>query len=242
MKKHCLLCASEFEAKRSDAQYCSEKCRAKANYQMRKRKDDFTVSSDNGLDNLTNNLTDKRVEDAQISIKGTISVDDILQIIKKCEHQLEQLHAAKSAINAQNQHNIEEINELKAQILDIDVKMMSKLRFMLQQTDTNLYNQFLNGEYLSAKKQNDKFAKNKLLSEDVLSFPSNANIRAIIAEYRSKLNNQMIVYNAQVTTIKQAIENMESSIKRNNDQLKEVQQQIVFYQTRILRLERIIVI
>ncbi|MBR8535122.1 hypothetical protein KDU71_06100 [Carboxylicivirga sediminis] len=208
---------------------------------MRKRKDNFTVSPDTGLDNSTNNLTDKSVENAQILIEGTISVDDILEIIKKCEHQLEQLHSATSTINAQNQHKIEEINELKAQILDIDVKRMGKLRFMLQQTDTNLYNQFLNGEYLSAKKQNDKFAKTKLLSEDVLSFPSNANIRALIAEYRSKLNNQIIVYDGQVNTIKQAIENMELSIKRNNDKLKEIQQQIAFYQTRILRLERVLV-
>lgn len=240
MTKTCQLCASEFEAKRSDAAYCSEKCRAKSNYQIRKRKDNITTSTDNYEDNSPISLTDKSVKTKKNHIKGSINIEELLQIVGNCENKLEQLNATKSAFSAQN-------TTLNGQILDLQHKYdeimkdkVVKLKLVISKPDSIIYNRYLNSEYISAEKAGNSFAKSKLLTEKDLQEKLNYHLLHKVKNYKLKIENQMITLQTEANHINAEIINLSAQIDNHKNSIDDFAQQTRFYQNRIIRFEQLL--
>ncbi len=240
MTKTCILCASEFKATRSDAQYCSERCRAKANYRIRKKKNNLTVSPDIYEDNSPINLTSKKVENAQICIKGVLSIEEITQMISKFEHEIAQVLESKNTTNAQNEQLYAQISGFQNQIMEIEEHKIKKLSLVLDQTDVDIYNRFLNGEYINAIKKGDSFAKSKLKTESDLGFNSAISMRKSISDYRLKIQKQIISLQANAQSLKAQLKSAQSIILKNEETIKEYYLQVRFYQNRIIRFEHIL--
>ena len=108
MKKQCMLCSTEVDAKRTDANYCSEKCRSKANYLIRKKKANGEYSPVNLPDNSSHNEPIKGVKNKKIEVNGTLQIDEICQMITNTERTIANNCAENTALKAQ-------ITELSAQ-------------------------------------------------------------------------------------------------------------------------------
>ena len=78
--KKCAHCGKEFEAKKSNAKFCSDNCRNIA-HQKKKRQNNTAVRSSLGID-------------GQISrsiIEGKLKISDIFNVIKESETGIERL-------------------------------------------------------------------------------------------------------------------------------------------------------
>jgi chromosome segregation ATPase len=240
MRKTCILCATEFDTKRSDANYCSEQCRAKANYQIRKKKNNLSVLPDNSTPISPHNSPDNSGRNMQKLPKIDLSKDEIMQKIVLCEHEINQINTQKSAILAQN-------TQLHAQILKINEKInqlnevkLKGLQLALLQTDVHLYNKYLNSEYKNAVKNGDSFAHTKLKTEEDLNFRSAYDLRHKITALRHKIENKILSYKADAIKLQSELDTCNQQLSEKKDLLKDLNEQLRFIQMRIIRHEQLL--
>ncbi len=69
---------------------------------------------------------------------------------------------------------------------------------MLQLSDADLYNTYLNDEYKEAVKANNMLADFKLITPHKLSLGSSANLLFKINQHRLKAKNLIITHNSEV--------------------------------------------
>lgn len=240
MKKQCILCSTEFEAKRADANYCSEKCRAKANYKIRKKKASGEYSPANLPGNSSLNAPIERAKNNKFEVNGTLKVDEICQMIANTEQIITNIYTENTLLKAQ----ITELSAQKAhfcsQIIEIREIKVNKLESILQLSDTDLYNTYLNGEYQEAVKANNILADFKLITPYKLSLESSSNLVFKINQYRLKAKNLIIANNSEVSKLNQQIQDIEASTKSLNKTIDENNASIRFNQTRIIHLEQLL--
>jgi len=138
MKKICMLCAAEFEAKRSDAVYCSNECRAKANYEIRKAKLSDKISTDNYEFNSTINLPEKHAVNNNLEVEGKVLMADIMQYITNAELEITHLSACISNIKAENKRLIAQKSALNNQIIELEAVRIKKLELLLELPDVSI--------------------------------------------------------------------------------------------------------
>nr|WP_321451472.1 hypothetical protein [uncultured Carboxylicivirga sp.] len=241
MKKQCILCSAEFKAKRADANYCSEKCRSKANYKIRKKKASGEYSPINSPDNSSYNTPIERAKNSKIEVNGTLKAVEICQMIANTELTIAKICAENTALKDQ----ITELSAQKAdfclQIIEIKEVKVNKLESMLKLSDTDLYNTYLNGEYKEAVKANNALADFKLVTSHKLSLGSSANLLFKINQYRLKIKNLIIAHNSEVSKMNQQILDIETNLKSLIKTIDENNASIRFNQTRIIRLEQLLI-
>lgn len=240
IKKQCIVCAAEFEAKRSDANYCSEKCRAKANYQIRRKKASGEFSPLNSPENSPLINPFERAKNIKIELNGALNIGDIRQLIADSEHSFLNLCEENTTIKAQIEELSKKKSQICTQIIDLLEVKVKKLETMQQLSDTDLYNNFLNGEYQEAVKDNNSFADFKLITPQKLSLESSGKLLFRINQYRLKIKNLILTHISEVSRLDQQIKDIDIAIKRQNKTIEENQASIRFYQTRIIRLEQLL--
>ena len=107
-------------------------------------------------------------------------------------------------------------------------------------SDFHIYNNYLNDDYLKAKKSNDKFAKNALKTEDEIQRFGNNEIRLKIGNYRYKLSLTAEAVEKKIDAIEQEIEIKQSLVSNNSEKIKWLIADIKFYQSRILKYDSLL--
>jgi len=240
MKKQCILCTTEFEAKRADANYCSEKCRAKANYEIRKKKASGEFSPANLTGNSSLNAPIERAKYSKIEVNGTLKVDEICQMIANTEQTIASIRAENTALKAQITELSAQKTHFCSQIIEIKEIKVNKLEAILQLSNTDLYNTYLNGEYKEAVKANNMLADFKLITAHKLSLDSSANLLFKINQYRLKVKNLIFAHNSEISKLNQQILDIETSKKELDATINENNASIRFNQSRIMRLEQLL--
>ncbi|WP_010662694.1 DUF2256 domain-containing protein [Marinilabilia salmonicolor] len=233
--KICLICGKEFTPKRSDASYCSEKCRAKANYKKRVAAKEKTESYEN-IEPFT------MVPEIQSPpLKGELSMDSMLGFIEKSENEIKRLTDEINELKSQNNMLANDIFTLKEQVKTTGEINIKKIELVLELTDSQIFNNYLNTEYLTAKKM-DKANPEKLLKTDwEITGYSGESFRQRINNYRMRLKNEILKLEGQADNIQNQIRKTETLIVSNKETIQENIQQVRFYQSRILRYEGLLV-
>lgn len=241
MKKLCILCSNEFEARRADANYCSEKCRAKANYEIRKRKASGEFSPDNLPVSLPLNSPVERSKNTKIEFNEPLNTDEIRQMIANTDNIIANFCTENTAAKAQITVLSAQKSQFCSLIIDIEEVKIKKLEAIQELPDVDLYNTYLNGEYEEALKQNNTFPDFKLITSDKLSLDSSNHLRFKITQYRLKVKNTINAQYSEVSKLKQRIQDIDSKIKALNKTIEENNASIRFNQSRIIRLEQLLI-
>jgi len=240
MKKQCILCSSVFEAKRVDANYCSEKCRAKANYEIRKKKASGEFSPSNSTDNSPITQPEKSVKPCKGEVDGVIKIAEIRQLIENSERAITDLCASNNTAKAQKSSLLAQKTQLNTQIIELEEVKIKKLEAMLRLSDIDLYNTYLNGDYQEAIKSNKPFPEFKLITANKLSLESSNGILFQIKKHQLKVENQILAHNSETSALKNSICQLVQEEKDLMDTINENNASIRFYQTRIIRLEQLL--
>ncbi len=176
--RKCMKCGEFFESKRSDAQYCSKKCRNSANYQHRNPQK-FNDSADKSL-NKERPLT-YSIKDIQLLRTKIMNVEQELADL------------------------IENRETLAKQVMKLKNGDFIKLQNRLKLSDSALYNGFLNKRYLERKNAGDSFADFSIVSANDLEKPSFKQCRLDVDKYRSNLQAKLDRLSFDVLDVEQQI-------------------------------------
>lgn len=234
--KTCLYCGKTYEAKRSDAVFCSESCRTKSNYQKRKKQNNFTDT----LSNAVPSVRDEDEPDCEIKVTGSVSFESLKENIEKYEQEYKQLISKTNHLLHENFSLIGQINQLEKQISAIQTSQIEKLTLTRQLSDVELYNTYLNKPYMEAKQAGEKYLKHKLITETEMRFHSNNEIRIQIGKFRFNIETKVLSHQSDIESLKHQIRGLQSVIDLNKEQLKVLTNQVRFCQNRIIKYEALL--
>lgn len=231
-QKTCLNCAESFTPKRSDAVCCSDKCRAAYNYQKKQRKNNNSslLKTDIKAQTLENDVVIKGVLDTQYLIakcnECEAKIDDI-------NTDLQQLESSKSELSAQ-------ILVIEEEILSVESGDKARLMKLDSLSDLALYNNYLNSAYLAEKKKGNEFAHNRLKSESDLMGKYNPMLRIEVDNYRSRINSAIKKHDLEIANKHLLITSLQNQIIEISAKIKELQNQLRFYEARVLKYEALL--
>ena len=227
--KTCLNCSASFTPKRSDAAFCSAKCRSAHNYQKKHRN---TPNS-----SIENHKEEPPNTDSNIILKGELDSKFLIDKVTDCENQIERINQQIICIESiQAEHN-SKISDLKNKISTIESGDKAKLLKRSNLSDLALYNNFLNREYISEMKKGNKYAHTRLKSEFSITNSNNPMIKIEIETYRNNIKSLVDNFDNDINNKKQQIEALRSKIDLHDLKIKELRNQLRFYEARILKYE-----
>ena len=232
-EKICLNCGNTFEPKRSDAKFCSTKCKSAYTYDKKKKdKAPNDVLIQKEALNSSNNH--------EPIIKGEVHVQKIIDLIARTDEKIEKTAQVIEKKEKEEAEMLVQIKRLEDQVIEIKQTKLLVISKRLNQSDFMLYNNFLNRKYIEKKKTDNAFAKNEILSTEDLKRSYNDKIRLEIANYRHNLQYQLEEVNYeiellvnQMALLKTELEKLQLTLKENRDNLR-------FYQSRILKYESLL--
>lgn len=227
--KTCLNCSASFTPKRTDAAFCSAKCRSAHNYQKKHR--------NNPVASLENHKEEAQNTETNIILKGELDSNFLIDKVANCENTIERINQQIIDIESIQAAYNSEISELKNKISAIESGDKAKLLKRRNLSDLALYNKFLNREYLSEKKKGNKFAHIRLKSEFAITSSNNPQIKIEIETYRNNLKSLVDNFDNDINLKKQRIESLKSTIDQHDLKIKELRNQLRFYEARILKYE-----
>jgi len=227
--KTCLNCSASFTPKRSDAICCSNKCRAAYNYQKKQRKNtplDLPTIGENAQN-----------PEKEIVIKGEIDISYLISKTNECEAKMELITKEIARLETLQTKFSAQISLLEKEILAIETGDKAKLIKRHNLSDLALYNNYLNNAYLTEKKKGNEFAHNRLKSDSDLNSAYNPNLRITVENYRNNIVSSIKKHDLEITNMQHQI----TSIRNDNDQncakIKELQNRLRFYESRVLKYE-----
>ncbi len=230
--KTCLNCGESFTPKRSDAVCCSDKCRSAYNYKKKQRK--------NGIMDLPQIDNIAQQQENDVIIEGVLDTQYLIAKCKECETKLEaintnieQLEANKSDLSAQ-------ILVVEEELLSIESGDKAKLMKIMSLSDLVLYNNYLNSAYLSEKKKGNEFAYNRLKSELDLANKFNPTLRVEIDNYRNRIKDAIQKHDLEIANKQLLITAFQNQIEDICARIKELQNQLRFYEARVLKYEALL--
>ena len=227
--KTCLNCGESFIPKRSDAICCSDKCRSAYNYKKKQHKaNDLLVA---------NTAAEVQNTEKDVIIKGEIGTKFLIDKTKECETKMELINDQIALFETSKAKLYAQISDLNAQILSIENGDKTKLLRISTLSDLTLYNTFLNEVYLAEKKKGNEFAYTRLKSESDLNSLSNPKYRIAIENYRKKVAFLIKNQDLKIATIEQRIAAFTNEIDQHSAKIKELQNQLRFYESRVLKFE-----
>lgn len=232
MEKACYQCGKTFESQRSDAQYCSEKCRAKANYEKKRKKEDGNLSSET----ITGTATP---ENARI-VLDNMDYKDLKATLSKIEKVLDGRNEQMAQLEHENHQLQNDILLLNQQILSIRDGKLTAIMKQLELPDFYIYNNFLNEDYLKAKSKGEQYARNHLKSEEDLQRIGNNELRLKIGNYRYKLTLTAESIETKIKALAAEIATKQNTLSSNIYKIKGLLADTRFYQSRILKYDSLL--
>ncbi|MCU4177633.1 hypothetical protein [Carboxylicivirga sp. N1Y90] len=126
------------------------------------------------------------------------------------------------------------------EILTFETGEKAKLLKRNNLSDLALYNNYLNSAYLTEKKKGNEFAHNRLKSESDLNNVYNPNLRIAIENYRSNIVSAINKHDLEIANLQQQIVTVKTNIDQNCAKIKEMQNQLRFYEARVLKYEALL--
>lgn len=238
MKKTCLLCAKTFEAKRSDAFFCSNECKNKANYEKKRVRLKQIEQSQTDVPHQSTYIEKTATVDAQITLKGSLSIYEVRSEIEKAESKITDLDNRKKELNEKN-------IDLNRQIADINrkIRMIAQLSINLlkrraELSDEQLYNLHLNKEYKKAKQDGEEYAHNKIITFHNGKTPNKC--RLPIEEFRMKLADALERKNEELKSMDEGAEVLIKELSLIQYESKKNDDDVRFQQSRILKYESLL--
>lgn len=230
--KTCYNCGDSFTPKRSDAICCSDKCRAAYNYQKKQRK--------NAPLDLPTIGKNAQIPEKEIVIKGEIDTTFLISKANECETKMELITKEIAQLETLQTKYSAQISDLDKEILVIETGDKAKLIQRNNLTDLALYNNYLNSAYLTEKKKGNEFAHNRLKSESDLTSKFNPTLRLAIENYRSNISSTINRHDLEIANLKQQSSTTKDNIDQNCAKIKELQNQLRFYEARVLKYEALL--
>jgi hypothetical protein len=232
MEKACYQCGKTFESQRSDAQYCSEKCRAKANYEKKRKKEEGSFS----FESLTGTANP---ENARI-VLGDMDYKELKATLSKIEKDLDARNEQMAQLEHENRQLQNDILLLNQQILSIRDGKLTAIMKQLELPDFYIYNNFLNEDYLKAKSKGDPYARNHLKSAEDLQRIGNNELRLKIGNYRYKLTLTAESIETKIKAIATEIATKKNTLNNNSEKIKGLLADTRFYQSRVLKYDSLL--
>lgn len=230
--KTCLNCGESFTSKRSDAICCSNNCRSNYNYKKAQRKkSNLSLPTASG---------DPQVQENNVVIKGELDIQFLLTKHKECESKIELILEDMVQVENLKIELTTQKSELEKQIVTIEAGEKAKLVKLYNLSDLTLYNNYLNRAYLDEHKKGNEFAHTRLKSESELKSTYNPTLRISIENYRSNIATAINKHDLETARLKHNITTIESNLIQYNEKIKELQNQLRFYEARILKYEALL--
>jgi len=230
--KTCLYCGETFTPKRADALCCSSKCRSAFNYKKKQRKNDNL--------NLPTIGDEAQILEKGIVVKGEVDTTFLIKKTNECETKMEVINTEIAQLETSQINLSAHTKDLLSQILTIESGDKAKLLKRYNLSDLTLYNNYLNGAFLSEKKNGNNFANNRLKSESDLENKFNPMLRVEIEDYRNNIGSAIDKHDLEIANNQHQIDTAKSEIDKNCAKIKELQNQLRFYEARVLKYETIL--
>ena len=233
LQKICLNCGETFAPKRSDAKFCSTKCKSAYTYDKKKK--------DNAPnDVLTQKEALKSSNNHEPIIKGEVHVQKIIDMIERTDEKIEKTAQVIEKLKKYEAEKLVQIKQLENQVIEIKKTKLVVLSKRLNQSDFMLYNNFLNRKYIEKQKAGHKFADNEILSAGDLKRTYNDKIRLMIANYRHKLHYKLEEVNYEIELLNNQMAHLKTELEETQTAIKDQKDNLRFYQSRILKYESLL--
>lgn len=230
--KICPECGKTFDAKRSDAICCSDKCRSSFNYKRKERKKQgFQTSSENSsISNFQN----------PVELSGKLELNHLTDKISVFEKQI--LRISDEIKTSENKNDIlnQQIVTLKEKMIMLEMGEKLQLKKRAEMSDYSLYNNFLNASYQTAKNNGDQFAKTRLKTEEDLQSKFNHELKLEIQNYRSAIATKIEKLNWELNIIRNQLEALRIEQDQTNFRISDLHKEMRFYEARILKYESLL--
>lgn len=227
--KICQNCGAEFEIKRSNAKFCSDKCKNDANYSNRKQVKEKTQST------VLNNST------ANLKLIGDVDFKNILKITERLENEIERINSVKTIFENEIITLDNSILDLLEKINKINQNQIPKLYDCLNLSDLDFYNHILNKAHKEALNKSDINAHEKLLK----LFDYNSSNEGY--KYQNPVSKTRLDFKLKINNLRFDVENLHNEIDKlnksysiNQSKIKELLKDIRFYQLRIQNYEALL--
>ncbi|MFW5888002.1 MAG: hypothetical protein ACOCUH_04320 [Bacteriovoracia bacterium] len=230
--KICPECGITFEAKRSDATCCSDKCRSAFNYKRKeRRKQNLQIP-------LQNDLGDNFQNEAELN--GKLEMNHLIGKIESFENHVLRIQDEIKTFEGKNENLNQQMTALNQQIVMLEAGEKLKLKKRAEMTDYALYNNYLNVAYQKAKKNGDQFAKTRLVTEEVVQSRFNCELKLEIQNYRSGLSAKLEKLNLELQVVQDQFDGVKNMQEQYIQKIKELHNELRFYEARILKYESLL--
>ena len=231
----CKHCGKTFDAKRSNASYCSDKCRTSAFYQKKN-----PHSAKKNISSAVFQENEQSIVSKKVHISGSIDFAEIKCSIMSFEQELKNSSEKVEQLSAKNNQVLFEIKEISEELVLYENDRILRLEQRLYLPDDVLYNRYLNKDYLEAK-QKDNNPETKLVSlSDIQQSYFGKIMRNDILVYREKLENKIAEYNAKIQKMKTSVPLKEKEMETNRAEIKQCRNTITFLQNRIFSYDKLL--
>ncbi len=230
--KVCPECGTTFEAKRSDAICCSDKCRSAFNYKRKERKKEILQTYSNS--ELNNNCK------TGVELSGKLELNSLAGRIDIFEKHILRISDEIKSIENKSDLHIQQKKALKEQIVELEMGDKLKLKQRSEMSDYALYNNYLNKAYQAAKQKGDQFAKTRLITESDIQNKFNHELKLEIQNYRNSLNTKLEKLNLELKFVQDQFDDLMNIQEQNNTRISELHNELRFYEARILKYESLL--
>ena len=223
--KICPQCQKTFEARRTDAVYCSSKCRVNAHLDKSKVDHPSPVNSCEDV---------QQVDD--LSYISQLSVAECRAKIDELESQLLVLQKRNDKLVDDNVLYSAESDELTRFYLEFEKATQLRLQTILNMPAYQIYNTYLNKEYLDAVAANDKYAHQHLISEYGWQWGNDSAVYRTSQFFNEKVD-EMNKGLSDSLAQRARVEALDVLMKTNVSELKFIKEKMRILHSRILKYE-----
>ncbi len=232
--KVCPECGTTFEAKRTDAICCSNKCRSTFNYKRKER-------NKQPLQNSTS-LDATNIAQNEIEMTGELELKQVVGKIESFEKQILRIHDDIRTTETEGANLSTQMADAKQQMITFEIGAKLLLKQRTEMSDYALYNNFLNVAYQTAKQKGDQFAKTRLVTEADIQSKFNHELKLEILNYRSTLSTKLEKLNGELSILQGQFEALNYKQEHINLKLSELYNQMRFYEARIFKYESLLTV
>ena len=227
---NCQLCGQPFSANRSDANYCSNKCRSSATYQRKKSESNYLLNEE------TKDLYDGSESEKMKSNSELISTKEIFQSLNKIECCISEVKKQISDTIHRISFNTETIIELNAQLSEIDSSSIELVN-QIEMRNYQLFNHLSYHKDTNEINIDDDYRNLQLLNDaDFNTLPFELKYK--IEAYRQNiiiLNDKYFYKRDALNKTIEETRNLNSSL---NELINKLNEELIFNQNRIVYYDK----
>lgn len=225
MEKICLQCGITFVPKKSNGVYCSTKCRNRANYKNKcVEKQAVIVSNSMGQAKFELDSNDK---------------DTIVKTINKLSLQIDEHILKRTALIADNTNLLIKIEQIETKKISIQRDNITPRQAILNLSNSEIYNQYLNSYYLDAIKRESNNAWLFFRGEQEFEthYLGDKTPLNMVLNYRQQLETELQTQEENIEVHTSEITQINLRLTNNNNEIKSIKEDLRFLESRLSRYD-----